>query len=45
LKHYISVLYAEKQVAMDLRNKLVFCVIQHIILAAKKIKSTLTRYN
>ena len=45
MKHYISVLYAENQVAMDLWSKLMFCMIQHVIFVGIKIKSDLLRYN
>jgi hypothetical protein len=45
VKHYISVLYAENQVAMDLWSKLMFCMIQHVIFVGIKIKSDLLRYN
>jgi hypothetical protein len=38
-------LYAEKHVAMDLWNKLMFCMMQHVIFARTEIKSDLSRYN
>lgn len=38
-------MYAEKQGAMDLWNKLLFCLMQHVIFAGTKIKSDLSRYN
>jgi hypothetical protein len=38
-------MYAEKQNMVNLWNKHVFCVVQHVIFDGTKIKSDLSRYN